>query len=158
MLLTPHTLVGAAIATAIPNPYIAVPLSIAMHLVGDMVPHWDFYSHTTKEQKTTGWRPIAVMIDLAVGVFLGTALTTYALWSLNNTTLALNIFLCTIGSVLPDALSAPAIFNGNGKFNIFKLIQQFQGKIQFQAPLFWGVLTQIVTAAVAISLFYINTR
>jgi hypothetical protein len=150
--------VGAAIAVAIPNPYIAVPFSVAMHLIGDMVPHWDFYSNTTKEQKTTGWRPIAVMADLALGVFIGTALTAYALWFLNKSDLALNIFLCSIGSNLPDALSAPAIFNGNGKFNVFKLIQQFQSKIQFQAPLPWGILTQALIGSISLLLFYLNIR
>ena len=70
MLLTPHTFVGIAIAGVIPNPFIAVPLAFGMHFVGDMIPHWDFYSNTKREDRLTGWRPIAVMGDLEVAVAL----------------------------------------------------------------------------------------
>ncbi len=143
MLLTPHTFVGIAIATAIPNPFIAVPLSFFSHFVGDRVPHWDFYSNTQKEERLKGWRPVAVMLDLVIGVAVGLTTTLYTLWVLKNSHLALNIFLCGIASVLPDVLETPYIF-GKSEPKILSYLTSIQRRIQFQAPLPWGIISQIV--------------
>jgi hypothetical protein len=148
MLLTPHTFVGIAIATAIPNPMISVPISFGMHFLGDMVPHWDFYSNTTIEQRKNGWRPLAVMADLALAVALGVAATTYALWVLHNPALALNIFLCGIASSLPDAITGLRIFVQKEPA-ILKVINRTQSKVQFQAPLPWGIITQLLVIVVS---------
>lgn len=149
MLLTPHTLVGIAIATSIRNPTVAVPLALGMHFMGDLVPHWDFYSHTKKEERVVGWRPMAVMFDLVVGVSIGLTSTLYALWVLQNKALAINIFLCGIASVLPDALEAPHIFMKTDPKILMPLIN-IQKKLQFQAPLPWGIITQILVVAISV--------
>ena len=151
MLLTPHTFVGVAIATSVSNPLVAVPLSFVMHFFGDKVPHWDFYSNTPMEKRRTGWRPLAVMADLVLGVAVGLSFTYYALWSMGDTALALNIFLCGIASVLPDALEGPYIYYEKvPKLSMF--IYRIQKKAQFQAPLPWGVLTQILVVVVCLGL------
>jgi hypothetical protein len=142
MLLTPHVLVGITVGTAISNPNIAVPLSFGMHFLGDLVPHWDFYSGTKLAERRTGWRPIAVMGDLILGVAIGLTLTLYALWVLGDARIAANIFLCGIAAVLPDAVEAPHIFMDKDP-GIIAPIAKLQSKLQFQAPLPWGVLTQI---------------
>jgi hypothetical protein len=153
MLLTPHTIVGIAIATNIPNPYIAVILSFLSHFLGDKVPHWDFYSNTKKEERVVGWRPIAVMGDLAVGVAVGVAFTCYFYWVKNDPLLAATVFFSGIASVLPDALSSLSIVGGKeGKF--LKVLNSIQSKMQFQAPLPWGILTQIIV--ILLSLFLIR--
>jgi len=143
MLLTPHVFTGVAIGASVQNPIAAVPLSIGMHFLGDAVPHWDFYSNTQKEERRKGWRPIAVMADLAVAIGVGLTATLYALWVVKDPALAINIFLCGIGSVLPDALEGPYIFTDNEP-KILKPITIIQRNLQFQAPLPWGILTQIV--------------
>ncbi|RJR26925.1 hypothetical protein C4561_04065 [candidate division WWE3 bacterium] len=148
MLLTPHTLVGIAIGASIPNPQIAVPLAFVMHFMGDMVPHWDFYTDTTIEQRQTGWRPIAVMADFGLGIATGTFFTLYALWIAGDASLALNIFLCGIAAVLPDALTAPVMFSKNPNF-ISKLLGKIQSALQFSAPVIFGLLTQILVSAFA---------
>jgi len=153
MLLTPHTLVGVAIATNISNPYIAIPIAFISHFLGDKVPHWDFYSNTKKEERVKGWRPLAVMGDLAVGVAVGVAYTTYFLWVKQDLSLALVTFICGIASVLPDALSGLTIIGG--KENKFlELLNKIQSKMQFQAPLPWGILTQV--GVILISLYFIK--
>ena len=157
MLLTPHTFVGIAIASLIPNPFIAVPLSFIGHFLGDKVPHWDFFSNTKKEERTTGWRPMAVMADLAVGVAVGVAFTSYAYWALNDVNYALNIFLCGIASVLPDALSSLDLFLGK-KGKLLNLLNRTQSAMQFQAPLPWGIITQIIVIAISLYLFSNSTR
>lgn len=151
MLLTPHTFVGITIASSIPNPYIAVPLSFLMHFLGDKVPHWDFFSNTKKEERTKGWRIFAVMADFGLGLTIGLTATFYALWARNNPPLALNIFLCSLASVLPDALEAPHIFFGaNDRFS--RTLLAVQHKMQFQAKLPWGIISQIVVISACLIL------
>lgn len=151
MLLTPHVLVGITIATAIPNPAVAVPLSFAMHFFGDLVPHWDFFSHTTREQKLSGWRIPAVMADFGLGIAVGIFFTLQALWVQHNSSLALNIFLCSLASVLPDALEAPHLYLGANDFFSRNLIA-IQRRMQFQARLPWGVISQLLIASVCLVL------
>jgi len=151
MLLTPHVFVGVAIAKAVPNPLIAVPLSLIMHFLGDKVPHWDFYSNTSKEEKLTGWRPVAVMADFGLGIAIGLTFTLYALWVKNDPSLAIRTFLCGIVSVLPDALETPHIFT-NTKYSWVEKLTEIQKKMQTQAPLPWGLLTQAVVVALCLLL------
>lgn len=151
MLLTPHVLVGVAIAKAVPNPVIAVPLAVVMHFLGDLTPHWDFYSNTPKEQRLKGWRPIAVMGDFGLGIAAGLIFTLYALWVKDDSGLALRTFLCGIASVLPDALEAPHIFT-NAKIGFVEKLTSVQKKMQTQAPLPWGLLTQAVVMFLCLAL------
>lgn len=148
MLLTPHVLVGVAIGTSIPNPIISGPLSLGMHFLGDMVPHWDFFSNTTREERLRGWRPVAVMADLVLAVSLGLTATLYALWVLNNQTLALSIFVAGISSVLPDALETPHIYMQK-EWGLLSLLTNIQRRMQFQAPLPWGIISQILVMLVS---------
>jgi hypothetical protein len=145
MLLTPHTLIGIAIASSVPELGVAVPLSFGMHFLGDLVPHWDFYTNTTKEQKVSGWRPMAVMADLALGVAVGMYFTLRALWVLQNPHLAITTFLCGIASVLPDALTGPSLYLKQTNF-FLKGIQKLQRNLQFPASLPWGLISQVVIA------------
>jgi hypothetical protein len=148
MLLTPHTIVGVAVGASVANPYIAVPISIFLHFMGDAVPHWDFFSNTTKEERLKGWRPIAVMADLVLAVGIGLTVTLYALWVLKEPALALNIFLCGIAAVLPDALEAPYIYMQKNT-GFLKLLTGLQSRMQFQAPLPWGIITQLIVIMIS---------
>lgn len=151
MLLTPHTIVGIAIATSIPNPFISVPISFLLHFVGDTIPHWDFFYRTKKEERIIGWRPVAVMADLVLGVGVGLTFTLFALWVNGNSSLALNIFLCGIASVFPDILEVPYIYmKEEPKF--LRTLTKIQRKAQFQASLPWGLLTQAVVVIVSLLL------
>jgi hypothetical protein len=149
-------MVGVAIGATVPNPSIAVPLSLGLHFLGDAVPHWDFYSNTEREERLKGWRPIAVMADLILAVGVGLTATLFALWVLQDQTLALTIFLCGIASVLPDALEAPYIFMGKN-IGFVGALTNIQRKMQFQAPLPWGIITQFVVMLVSALLFVSST-
>jgi len=148
MLLTPHTFVGLAIGATIQNPFVAVPLSIASHFAGDLIPHWDFYSGTKKEERIKGWRPLAVMGDLVLGVAVGLIATLYTLWIIKNPQLAVNIFLSGIAAVLPDVIEAPHIYMKNEP-KLVKSIASVQSKLQFQAPLPWGIISQILVMGIS---------
>jgi hypothetical protein len=149
MLLTPHTLVGMAIGASVQNPIIAFPISVGMHFAGDLVPHWDFFSNTGKEERRIGWRPLAVMAELILAVSLGITTTLFALWVRQDTSLAFNIFICGIGSVLPDALEGPHIYMTHEP-KILQNVSKIQSRLQFQAPLPWGIITQILVAAISL--------
>jgi hypothetical protein len=151
MLLTPHVLVGMAIAKAVPNPVVAIPLALVMHFLGDKVPHWDFYSNTSREDRLKGWRPVAVMADFGLGIAVGLTFTLFAVWVRNDYSLAVRIFLCGIISVLPDALEAPHIFT-NTKYRWVEKLTEVQKKMQTQAPLPWGLLTQAIVVALCLKL------
>jgi hypothetical protein len=146
MLLTPHTLVGVAIASAIHNPIIAVPVAFGFHFLGDLVPHWDFYSKTTREQRVKGWRPVAVMAEMGLGIAVGMYFTLQALWVYHDSMQALNIFLCGIASVLPDVLTGPDIYFDK-RLKMFRWIHTLQSKLQNQAKLPWGMLSQVAVVA-----------
>ncbi|EKE00230.1 MAG: hypothetical protein ACD_22C00072G0013 [uncultured bacterium] len=148
MLLTPHTLVGVALGMAISNPILAIPASFASHFIGDLVPHWDFYSKTTKEQRIRGWRPLALMFDLGIGIAVGVTATLYALWVLHDQNMALRIFACGVAAVLPDVLEAPHIYM-HEDWEFLKPLYRLQSRLQFQAPLPWGLLTQAVVMVVS---------
>lgn len=145
MLLTPHTLVGIAVATIIKNPLVAFPVSVGMHYLGDLVPHWDFFSNTEAEERTVGWRPLAIMGELTLAVSIGTTFILYSLWKLDDPQLAFRIFICGIGSVLPDLLGGLKLYLKNAD-GFLSLNDKIQARLQFQSPLPWGILTQVAVS------------
>jgi len=149
MLLTPHTLVGIAVASVIKNPLIAFPVSVGMHYLGDMVPHWDFFSNTNEEQRVSGWRPLAVAGELSLAVATGTAAVLYALWLVNDPTLAFRMLICGIGGVIPDLLSGLKMYLKNLD-GLLKINSRIQEKLQFQSPLPWGIITQLLVSGFSV--------
>jgi hypothetical protein len=75
----------------------------------------------------------------------------YALFAMHNPTLAVNIFLCGIFSVLPDVFVAPVIFNPDVK-GFSRFVYKIQTFIHFQAPLPWGLISQIFVSAACLFL------
>jgi hypothetical protein len=151
MLLTPHTFVGVAIAFLVPNPFIAFILSFIGHLLGDKIPHWDFYSNTKKEERTVGWRNLAVMGDMAFGVAIGVVFMSFSFWELNDPILTFSIFLCGVGSVLPDAISGIDLFLGK-KNSLIHYVNKVQSAMQWQAPLPWGIISQLLVIIISLVL------
>lgn len=145
MLLTPHMLSGMAVAVIVKNPILATPIAFLLHYLGDKVPHWDFYSHTKPEERVVGWRPIAVTAEVALGVAVGMAIISYVVYIKKDYFLAVRLVLCGIASVLPDLLSGAKMYlkNSNG---LLELNDKIQTKMQFQAPLPWGIISQVIVS------------
>lgn len=152
MLLTPHTFIGIAIGASVTNPFIAVPLAFLSHFLGDLTPHWDFFSTGTKEDRKTGWRPLAVMADLGLGIAVGLTATYYVLWQVGDPKIALSVFLCGVAAVLPDALEGPYIYMKKEP-KILSYMTNLQRRLQTQAPLPWGMLTQFGVILASIYIF-----
>lgn len=150
MILTPHVIVGVAIATAIHNPYIAVPTALVLHFAGDLIPHWD-YSPVSDDGTINKYYPLKIMADMSLGIGVGMFFTMYALFAMNNPALAGNIFLCGIFSVLPDVFVAPVIFNPDVK-GFSRSVYKLQTFIHFHATLPWGLISQIAVSAACLFL------
>lgn len=148
MLETPHTVVGAAIAFKIPNPYIAIPLSFASHFVLEKVPHWNphLYTETKKHGKVTRQSTAMVVLDVILSLTIGIAIASNVL---PNTNHAMTILFSSFAAVLPDVVEGPYFFLGL-KNNLIKKWIKWQRSIQTDAKPFWGLTTQIITIVVAL--------
>jgi hypothetical protein len=148
MLETPHVAVGAAIASKIPNPLIAIPLSFLSHFVLDKVPHWNphIISETKKFGKPTEKSTNIIIVDSTVALILG---STIAYNALPNTIMAISIMLCSFFSILPDLIEFPYFyFKRRDKF--YTVWSSFQKSIQTDTTPFWGLLTQFIVIVAAV--------
>ncbi|AKM83419.1 hypothetical protein A2422_00935 [Candidatus Woesebacteria bacterium RIFOXYC1_FULL_31_51] len=151
MLETPHVALGIAIATKIPNPWIAVPLAFASHFLLERIPHWNPHLNTETEKygKPTKKSTIIVTIDVVISLILGFFV---AYSKFPNSLLSLNILLCSFASVLPDIMEGPYFFLGVRNIFLSKWIK-LQKSIQVDTNFTLGFTTQIIT--VIASLFWI---
>ena len=135
MLETPHVALGLAIATAIPNPYISIPLAFASHFILDMVPHWNPHINTEMKKfgKLTNKTLLIIGFDLACA---GILTYTYANGNIY-------LYLASIASILPDIAEGPYFLWGF-RYKYLDIILRFQRSIQAGANIFWGLLTQLL--------------
>ena len=143
MLETPHVVLGAAIATKIPNPWIAIPLAFASHFVLEKVPHWN--PHINTEIKKYGHVTTKSTIIIVIDSTLALAVGSYVAWlALPNTAHAATILLASLASVMPDLIEAPYFFLKLRSRFILKWLA-FQKSIQVDITPFWGLLFQTIT-------------
>lgn len=142
MLETPHVIVAAAIAAKVGRPELALPLALASHFVLDMIPHWN--PHINQEVDKTGSvskkSTIIIAIDSTIALFSGSFI---AYQALPNYSLTLTILGACLFSVLPDLAEAPYFFL-KMKSKIMSRWISSHRHLQSEAPVFWGLLTQIV--------------
>ncbi len=149
MLELPHTLVGAAIATAIPDPRISLPLALLSHFVTDYIPHWN--PHLNTELKTTGKissrSKIIVMADAGLALMVGTYLAT-------RSGHFIVVMLACFLAVAPDVAEIPYYFLGLKDIPWIKKLIDYQRAHQWNVPAFWGILSQLVVVAISLLLIY----
>ena len=143
MLETPHVALGIAIATKIPNPWIAIPLAFGSHFLLERIPHWNPHlnSETEKFGRPTNKSTVIVIIDVAISLALGFFV---AYKALPNSSQSINILLCAFFSALPDILEGPYFFLGIRNKFLEKWIK-FQKSIQADTKLIPGLTTQLIT-------------
>ncbi len=148
MLETPHVFVGAAIATQIPNPWIAIPLAFASHFVLEMVPHWN--PHLNFETKKYGYptqkSTALVIFDSTTALVCGSAIAYGALPNVNH---AATILFACLASITPDLIEAPYFFLRARSKKIERWIS-FQKFLQSDAGPIPGLFTQFITVLAAI--------
>lgn len=137
MLETPHVALGAAIAIAIPNPLISIPLAFLSHFILDMTPHWN--PHLNTETKKFGHLTHTTLLVIGFDLACATILTGIIYKYTNNP----YIFLGAFAAVLPDIVEGPYFLWG-WKNKYIDFWMKFQKSIQVDANIFWGLLTQVV--------------
>ena len=149
MLELPHTLVGAAIATVIPDPRISLPLALLSHFITDYVPHWNPHLNTELKTKLEIYArsKIIVMADAGLALMFGTYI---AATSGNFLIIMAACFL----AVLPDVAEIPYYFLGLKNVSWIKKLIDYQRAHQWNVPAFWGILVQIIVSLGALYIIF----
>ncbi|HTK03413.1 MAG TPA: hypothetical protein VL401_01430 [Alphaproteobacteria bacterium] len=147
MLETPHVAVGAAIAVAIPNPFIAIPLAFASHFVLDMVPHWNPHSYTEVQKfgKISVNTKIIALVDVGLALTTGFFIASHA----SSQGHFITILLASFASVLPDVSKAPFFLLGVRK-GILKKWVDFERSLQVETGFWPGMIVQIIIILLAL--------
>lgn len=147
MLELPHVVVGAAIATKVTNPFLAIPLAFASHFILERVPHWNPHLNTELREagKISNKTKAIIIIDSTLALVTGTFIASQVLPDYNAT---VRILLACLASSLPDLVEAPYFFLGIKNQVIEKWIK-LQKKIQVDAKPALGLTLQIVTIILA---------
>ena len=139
MLELPHAAVGAAIASAFPNPVISLPLSFLSHFATDFIPHWNphLYSEIKKygriSTRTLSFLAGDSLAALGLGVFLAVN---------SSTSQAINILLSCFFAVLPDVIEIPFyLFRVRNRW--LSSLVSFQRRNQWNVPALPGIISQI---------------
>lgn len=153
MLITPHTLVAAALVKLFPHPAIAIPTAVFSHFLLDFfVLHWNPHIYT--EFKKKGAISRNSMMVIWIDAFLAISfcfLILFRFWP-DWSTIGLygaGIFFGT----LPDTVEIPYFFFGY-KGKLLKAYVDFEHTNQKNGSFFWGMLTQIITVAVSLFIFF----
>lgn len=142
MLETPHVFIGAAIATKIPNPLIAIPLAFASHFVLEMIPHWNPHLNTEVKLygRPTGKSTLITAVDSTIALVSGSII---AFQNFPDKSKVILVLASCFFAVLPDLLEAPYFFlHIKSKFTQ-KWIA-IQKRIQNDTSVIPGLITQIL--------------
>lgn len=152
MLELPHTIVGAAIATKIPNPWIALPLAFLSHFPLDLIPHWNpsLYTETEKYGKPTRKSTKLVAIDVALSLVTGFFIASRVM---PNTKHAIVILLACFAAVVLDVIEGFYFFLGV-RTKFLKDLINFQRSFQKKLPVAPGLLVQGLIILLSLYLIY----
>jgi hypothetical protein len=129
MLLISHVAAGAVIGSAIPNLWVALPLSFASHFVLDTIPHAQ--APTDEGYKPNHSTYFWVLLDVA-------AVFGYFYFYKPS----LSVFLVILAAVLPDLLDLTR-YNAF-MYKSFKPCYDFHDRIQNETNKPIGFITQII--------------
>lgn len=154
MLETPHVVVGAAIATKVVNPALAIPLAFASHFVLEKVPHWNPHlnTETKKYGAPTKESTRIVIVDSTTALVLGGGI---AMSFYPNIVMVATVLASCLASVLPDIIEAPYFFLKQRSETIKKWIA-WQKSIQVDTSPVPGLLTQFLTIGAALWWIFIS--
>lgn len=154
MLELPHTLIGAAIATKIPNPVFALPLALISHVLVDLIPHWNpsLYTETKKHGRPTRKSNRIILIDVLLSLAAGFLIAARVWPDLSH--FLVIIFACFF-AVLPDLVEAP-YFYLNYRPKILKKLILWQHHHQGRAKPIPGLLIQILTIILTLTFILVN--
>lgn len=138
MTATAHALIGGAIASTVSDPTLGVTFAFISHPLVDLIPHWDFGLHWREKTR------LKLFLEAAGDCLLGFILA-YLIFGRNVD--FWYFFACIVASEIWDVLEAPYWILG-WKIPPFTWIYKVQSKMQGQAKLPWGIITQVITVVV----------
>lgn len=149
MLETPHVAVGVAIASKFPNPWVAIPLALASHIVLDKIPHWNphLYTETKKFGSPTRKSTTFAFVDIGSAFILG---STFAYMALPDYKMSLLILACSLSSVLFDVIKYPYYYFMSFRPKWLVWWVKTERAMQVDTTPFWGFLTQALIILSAI--------
>lgn len=150
MVLTPHFLAGAAIATRFKNPFLAFALAFLSHYFLDIFPHQEYSIKNIEKHnwKKSGLDILKLILDIAFGLVLIFIFLKKDLW---------RGFGGAFWAALPDGFAF--LFFLFPKNKIFSKIYIFHKKIpqslwETKIPFWGGILTQIIV--IILSLWFLK--
>ena len=152
MLELPHAVLGAAIATKIPNPWLALPLAFLSHFPLDLIPHWNpsLYTETKQYGRPTRKSTFLVAIDVFLSLGAGALIASRALPNLAQASL---IILACFAAVALDVIEGFYFFLGVRTQWLENLIN-FQRSFQKRLPLKPGLLIQGLIILISFLVIY----
>lgn len=147
MVELPHTIVGAAIATKVGNPVLALPLAFLSHFAFEFVPHWNphLYTETKKYGRVTRASTLFVAADVAASLVAGFFIASRVLPDVAHFT---TIIAASFMAVLPDVAEGPWFFL-KMKHPLLEKLIIFQRNHQFNVSPIPGVISQILVISAA---------
>jgi hypothetical protein len=154
MLELPHAIVGIAIAKAIPNPLIAIPLAVGSHFVLDMLPHWNphFFTETQKFGKPTKKSTDFATVEIICAGIVSFAL---ALTQWPDIGRVLFFYTAAIAGMSPDLVKIPFFFL-KVRTGMLKKYVLFERSIQNDAEPPLGIITQVLVALVGLFVIFFS--
>lgn len=148
MLETPHVVLGAAIATKIPNPFIAIPLAFVSHFVLDKVPHWNphLYTETQKSGHPSKVSTAIAISDIGLSLIMGFWFAGRYLPDYQKSAIVL---ACCLASVAPDVVKYPYYYF-KMRFKTLVAWVKFERSLQVDTSFYPGMLTQLLTILASI--------
>jgi hypothetical protein len=145
MILTPHMLLGAAIASKIGYAPLAIILAFLSHYLLDILPHIEYPIKNIQNKQWTKSLPdfIRVFLDFFAGLLI---IYFFSGWQII-------IFTGALFSILPDAFNFLNLVFQN---KLLKTHNNFHEKIHFlknkKISIFWRIVSQVLVVAVSIIL------
>jgi hypothetical protein len=148
MILTPHMLLGAAIASKIGYAPLAIILAFLSHYLLDIVPHIEYPIKNIQNKWWAKSLPdfLRVALDFSAGILI---IYFFSGWQII-------IFAGALFSVLPDAFN---LLNYVFPNNFLKNHSNFHEKIHFlknkKISVFWRIASQVLVAVVSVAILKI---
>jgi len=159
MLLTPHILVGAAVASKFSNPLLGLLFAFLSHFLLDRIPHWEYSAEALKQIRTRGIRYcMPILLRVFMDVSLGFIILTLAVVFSTNRLSPEIVLIGGFFGALPDGLTF-LLFIKRGSKNwiasLLRVIYLYHQKIHFNKkmglpPLRIGLSTQAIAILVAL--------
>lgn len=163
MILTPHALVGAALANSFPShPALGLTFAFLSHYLLDIIPHAEYslkgFIDEEKEKVNSifknfksVFKPLSIIgldfiFGLSVSIFF---------FVKDKNSLYLTIFGVLL-AVLPDFLQLVYLKSKNKFWTAVQNIHEFfHGENKYRHELFRGTLTQLITIAIFLGIYFL---